>query len=461
MHPAYGCGAGMEPHGPRVPPHGRTVPPVSGFLPLLLALVLAETAWRTTPAAAGSRLAWFLAVGLGGGWLLCEAVVRWLAAWRTRPPRLVERWDLAFQALIIGWFAWLCLGLGWPRRAGGYTIALLPWAVLQVVHWWTLAHASRGRWTRAGHVWYQVRFVLLPLAIALPVVDLFAWFGDATGLERWSVEQIGPVAVVIGSLAIAAGLVLALPWVLIRLWRARPPADPVLAERFAALARAAGVRVAGLLLWPAGGGRFHNAMMIGVLPRLRWVLVTADLAHDFASGELAAVLGHELGHARHRHLWLYLLFACTVGLASWLAASPVADAIGRMPGFDVLPGPVRDAVAAVLLLGLCWRLAFGVLSRLCERQADLAGAELAGGARAMQGALLALARCAGHDPDTPNWRHYTLRQRIAWLERLADDPGEGARHHRRVATAWWLLAGLAAGLLAVAFLHGGDGGSWL
>lgn len=425
---------------------------MTGFLPLLIALVLVETGWRAGWQAGPAALAWGVAGGLAGWLLLCEGAVRALDRWR--PARGLERWDAAAHALALAGFAALCLGLGWPRRAGSYTVALLPWALAMAVHWWSMAHVSRGRWTRLGHLWHQVRFALLPVAVALPVLDLCDRFGAATGFTDWSFAHLGPASAVLGSLGLAALLVAGLPWALVRLWRARPMPDGELRRAFAQACERMGVGVGGLLVWPTGGGRFHNAMVLGVLSRLRYVLVTADLLQDFSDRQLMAVLGHELGHARHRHLWLFLLFAAVVAMATWVLAPLLADRLHALPLPASLPPAVVEGALAVAMLALWWRLAFGVLSRLCERQADLAGAELAGDPWVMQDALAMVGRLSGQAQDAPSWRHYTLGQRIAWLERLRIDPGEGRRHHRRVAFAWWLLGGTAAGLLAALALRG-------
>lgn len=426
--------------------------PVTGFLPLLVALVLVETGWRAGLAASPAAVAWGVAGGLALWLLLCETAVRLLDRWR--PARGLERWDAAAQVLALAGFAWICLGLGWPRRAGSYTVALLPWALAMAAHWWTMAHVSRGRWSRLGHLWHQVRFALLPVAVALPVLDLCDRFGEATGFTAWSFTHLGPASAVLGSLGLAALLVAGLPWVLVRLWRAEPMPDGELRAAFAEACQRCRVGVGGLLVWPTRGGRFHNAMVLGVLPPLRYVLVTADLLHDFTRDQLMAVLGHELGHARHRHLWLFLLFAAVVAMATWVLAPLLALHLHALPLPATLPPAVAEGAVAVAMLALWWRLAFGVLSRLCERQADLSGAQLVGDPWIMQDALAMVGRLSGQAQDAPSWRHYTLGQRIAWLERLRIDPAEAGRHHRRVAFAWWTLGGTALGLLAALLLRG-------
>ena len=55
-------------------------------------------------------------------------------------------------------------------------------------------------------------------------------------------------------------------------------------------------------------GGMANAMVVGVLPWLRYVVFTDRLLEEFTADEVEAVFGHEVGHVKHRHMLYYLAF---------------------------------------------------------------------------------------------------------------------------------------------------------
>ena len=446
--------------------------PMAGLLPLLIALTIIETAAHPgrVPLASSLPLPLLIAVmgiGLVFWWLVGETAGRILAG-RVRlssgleARRQLERWDILAQALALGGFAVLCYGLRWADAVRSYSIAIAPWALAQVIHWWTLARplsATTGMpWRRGGLVWHHVRFTLLPLGIALPVLDLCAWIANSTQLDQWLFGHFGHLVDVFGAMLMAVGVVALLPWMLVRVWGALPLTDPVLRGELEDACRIAGVRVGAIMRWPVRGGRVYNAMVIGVLPRLRYVLFTDDMLRDFPQDQRLAVLGHELGHARYQHLWVYLLFALATGLLSFAARGPLDAWLAGLPGMATIDEDVRAGIGALLLLGVQWRLMFGFLSRACEREADAAGAELAGGGDMRQGALTmrqalgTVAQLAGIDPRTPSWRHYSLHERMVWLDRVAAQPQVAVLHHRQVRHLVELLAAATGALLALAVI---------
>ncbi|MBA3709378.1 MAG: M48 family metalloprotease [Planctomycetes bacterium] len=429
-----------------------------GLLPLLFALAIVESSFHNERLLFEWRH-WLapLALSLAAWLALCESVVRVLA--RVRDRRWLDRWDVVAQCLVLMWFAWLCYRFHWVREVKAYTPAILPWVVMQAVHWWSMAAAMRTvgghPWTRRGLLMHHIRFGMLPMLIMLPVFDLCNAATLRFGVQEWFIAHIGlQMTMVIGSLALGLAVVGILPAFLVRMWRAEPLADPALARVLSEACAQMKVGVRAIMLWPVPGGKVYNAAVLGVVPRFRYVLFTEDLLKDFDVRLLLAVLGHELGHARHRHLFVYLIFAIATLLASFLLSKPATALVAHLPGGTRLLPDVQTGIATVALLALKWRLIFGYLSRACERQADLAGAELVGDARVMQRALREVARLSGQAENAPSWRHYTIAQRVAFLERVAEDPAVGARHHRLVSRVTYALILIVLALATVvAIIH--------
>ena len=420
-----------------------------GLLPLLFALAIAETSTHAQMPLAPLSTWTALLSAVGGSllvWLvLGETAARVIATGGRR--RWLSRWDLFVQGLILGWYAWVCYGWGWSAQAGFFTFALAPWLLMQAVHWWTLAVAVRRvsghHWSRFGLVLQQFRFGILPMLIILPFFDVGAWFAQRYGLEAaWFSGAQGALLAAYCAQGFMVLILLVLPLALLPLWGAQRMPSGEMQQLMSDACQRLGVRVAGLMRWPMAGGRVYNAAVIGMLPRLRYVLFTDDLMRDLPVPQVMAVLGHELGHARHGHLWTYMLFANAGLLVSFLLRedfakilTPLFEALLPALGLSLANaqiGEVSEIAAILLLMALLWRVAFGVLSRACERQADLVGAELAGDPQVMCDALKSVAHLSGQGEDEPSWRHYSIAQRVAFLQAVRRHPSLAIWHHKFV-----------------------------
>ena len=420
-----------------------------GLLPLLFALAIAETSTHAQMPLAPLTTWTALLSAVGGSllvWLvLGETAARIIASGGRR--RWLSRWDFVVQGLILGWYAWVCYGWGWSGNAGFFTLALAPWLLMQAVHWWTLAVAVRRisghPWSRFGLVVQQFRFGILPMLLILPFFDVSTWIAQHYGLEAaWFSGAQGALLAAFCAQAGMVLLLMVLPLALLPLWGAQRMASGDMQQLMSDACQRLGVRVAGLMRWPMAGGRVYNAAVIGMLPRLRYVLFTDDLMRDLPVPQVMAVLGHELGHARHGHLWTYMLFANAGLLVSFLLRedfakilTPLFEALLPALGLTLASAQVREIteIASILLMmALLWRIAFGVLSRACERQADLVGAELAGDPQVMCDALKSVAHLSGQGENEPSWRHYTIAQRVVFLQAVRRNPSLAIWHHKFV-----------------------------
>jgi Zn-dependent protease with chaperone function len=439
---------------------------MSGLLPLLFALAILDTSrpgealaleplpwWRWAVVFAGTLTAWAS---------LSEAAGRLLS--HARDPRWIERWDLVAQGLMLAWLGWICYSLGWTARIDTYTAAILPWLGAQVVHTWCLAGGfhpgAERRRSRRGLLLHHFRFGMASMVLLLlPVFDVCNYLSIKTGVQGWFMAHIGQhITEAIGSVLLGLVALALMPAALVRLWRARSlPAGGMRDALLAACARMH-VGVHDLMLWPSDGARVYNGVMIGVVPRVRYVVFTEDLLTELPPRQVLAVLGHELGHARRKHLLLYLLFGVATLLASYLLAPPVMRLLALIPDETRLSVEVQKGLATLLLLALKWRLIFGYLSRACERQADLDGAALCGDPTEMQAALRSVAQLSGQSEHTPSWRHYSIAQRVEFLGRVWADPSVGDRHHRLVRAWWCVLAVIVLALAATVAIIAARGG---
>lgn len=183
--------------------------------------------------------------------------------------------------------------------------------------------------------------------------------------------------------------------------------------RLSRMAAAVGVPVHGRVM-RARARKVANAMNLGWLPGLRYVVITDYLLDGLTEDEIDAVLAHELGHARHRDTLVRLLFSYTFLIPSTLFLAGLADNAPAV--YEVC----LFAVFAVTMLA--FRRLSGALAIRQELAADDLAARIVGPA-ALNTALTRLTELNAIKADTSR----------RW-DRTVGHPGMAART-ARLATA--------------------------
>ncbi|MEY2745794.1 MAG: hypothetical protein RL112_836, partial [Planctomycetota bacterium] len=155
--------------------------------------------------------------------------------------------------------------------------------------------------------------------------------------------------------------------------------------------------------------------------------------------ELEAVLAHEVAHVRLRHVPLFLLASAAWILLVDLAARAFA------------PDDEWLALGWLVVGFAAWLAGFTWLSRRAELQADLAAIEMVGGREAL---VRALDKVGGRLRDVAGWRHFSVADRVRFLERAAVEPAlrRGLDRTLRVVALGAALLGLLGGALHAARL---------
>ncbi|MFM8272589.1 MAG: M48 family metallopeptidase [Gemmata sp.] len=337
---------------------------------------------------------------------------------RYEAARAYNRWRRVLFFVNVGTAAACVLVFGWGWLVQHELVALwndaeqpapfaelavpLPYFVVLVGCWVICYDAERalhralhpgGRpfWSRGAHLLHNARqFALMAL---LPIG---LWVTQQT-LNRYVPEVTHTAAYKAGSLAVVPAVILLMPLVLKPLLglRALPPGPT--RDRFEALAGRLDFRCADILLWNTHGASV-NAFITGLLPRVRYVVFTDRILEDLPPDELDAVLGHEIGHAKHGHIWLYAAFlALSLSLLAALVLFTEkqinAATSGEMVRLRTWLEGFKSWLAlppVALVTGYLF-VVFGALSRRCERQADLFGCKAVS---------CADPHCAGHGPAT-------------------------------------------------------------
>lgn len=186
----------------------------------------------------------------------------------------------------------------------------------------------------------------------------------------------------------------------------------------------------------------------------RYIVLTDRLLGELSLDEIEAVFGHEVGHVKHHHMTFYMVFLVLSLMvlgsiwswgSGWLHEQ--SEALGPWLG--------RDEWFLGMVVVYVF-LAFGFLSRHCERQADLFGCYVAS-PDAFARALEKVADMNGMRREKPGWftawQHCTIGERVAFVRRLELEPGLAAGFHRRLALMKWgvtlVLLGIIAAMVSV------------
>ncbi|CAN5372288.1 hypothetical protein BH10PLA2_BH10PLA2_23120 [soil metagenome] len=379
---------------------------------------------------------------------------------------------LSLYAFGWGWVVQGCLDentpLGIPLP-GSQVLIIAPFLFGLIGSWFCFYDVERALhdsldfsdppfWTRWAYMGFHLRnnlaLVCVPVLLMVFVNGLPGWLtpvGDTW--HFWSA---------VAAFAAPFSVLGFMPWVVRLILGLRPLPEGTLRTRLLATSRRLHFRCTNILIWPTRGG-IVNAMVVGLFPMLRYVVVTDRLASELSPEEIEAVFGHEVGHVKHRHMTFYLAFmmvslAVVTQLVSRIVES--SQPLRENEHLAVLP--------LILLVGGYIFLVFGFVSRRCERQADVYGCRTvscgrshclmhesdeellprarglcATGIQIFISALEKVAYLNGISRDRPgwlqSWQHSTIARRVAFLESVMADPQQEPRFQRHVSRVKWGL----------------------
>ena len=272
----------------------------------------------------------------------------------------------------------------------------------------------------------MVKGVAVGTLIGLPVAALMLWIMNATGglwwLWAWGAWMVFNVAVLVLYPTLIAPL----------FNKFEPLADESLKARVQALMQRCGFAAKGLFVMDGSKRSAHaNAYFTGFGAAKRVVFFDTLLSKLTAS-EVEAVLAHELGHFKHKHVLkriasMFAISLAALALLGWLTTQPgFYTALGVRPSMTA----ANDAVALLLFLLVTPVFSFFVsplfaqLSRKHEFQADAYACSQANGTD-LAAALLKLHEdnAATLTPDPLYVRffysHPPASERLAALLRLS------------------------------------------
>lgn len=219
---------------------------------------------------------------------------------------------------------------------------------------------------------------------------------------------------------LVVSMLLFLPLLFRWLWQCTPLSDSALKDRLDAFCSRQKFRHGGMKIWEALPSS-ATAAIIGVIPRFRYILFTESLLKTFPEEEIEAVLAHEIGHSKYKHLLFYpfILFGIV----------PLMSIINDF--LEKIPLVLLFIVEGAALL-IYFRVLFGFFSRRFEQEADLYTLCCGLPASTMISALKRLGSAHHISLKQPNWHHGSLIDRISALEEASANPSFAKKQHLRL-----------------------------
>ncbi|MDH3330436.1 MAG: M48 family metalloprotease [Desulfobulbaceae bacterium] len=222
-----------------------------------------------------------------------------------------------------------------------------------------------------------------------------------------------------------------------------------------------------ILLWPVFEGQVLTAGVMGLIPRFRYVLVTPALLQAMNWSELEAVLAHEIGHVKKKHILLYILLFFGFSVFFSAAVEPVpliilaSDWFYSMSAmFSISPEVLLAVLVAftmLLFMVVYFRVVFGYFIRNFERQADLHVFSVLDESSSLISSFEKIAHLSGKIRDRKNWHHFGIGERIAFLEKCEQDRSWIRKHNIKVylsLACYFLVIVFSVGLMQTADFEG-------
>jgi Zn-dependent protease with chaperone function len=250
------------------------------------------------------------------------------------------------------------------------------------------------------------------------------------------------------------GVAVFAPALVQKFWGCRPLEAGDARSRIESLCERAGLQYANILYWPIFGGRMITAGVMGLTKKFRYILVTDALLRYLEPDEIDAVIAHEIGHVKKRHLVFYLFFFVGYLLLSYalfdliilsiLYTQPMHRLLGTTGAHQTTVISAIFSLVVVLFFLIYFRYLFGYFMRNFERQADIYVYALFNNASALIRTLEKISLTTGQPPDRPNWHHFSIADRIAYLEKCEQDKAWIWRHDFKLRKS---VAAYMAGIL--------------
>ena len=232
------------------------------------------------------------------------------------------------------------------------------------------------------------------------------------------------------------------PFLIQKLWKCTPLEDGEVRKRIKKLCSETNFKYSEILKWDLFGGTMITAGVMGLWSKFRYLLVTPALVTLLDDNEIDAVISHEIGHVKKRHLYFYVLFFAGYMSCVYFLFDPLMlliysssmlykSALFFKINHDTLI-PIVFSLSLISVFLIYFRYVFGFFMRNFERQADTYVFSVMGDAFGLITTFYKIIKYSGQSPDKPNWHHYSITERIEFLRDCQADSSKIDKHNKKV-----------------------------
>ncbi|TAK92980.1 MAG: M48 family peptidase [Aquabacterium sp.] len=279
------------------------------------------------------------------------------------------RWGgLAYQLALLGAFTAIGAIIEWPMDA---------WNTFRIEQRHGFNRMTWGMW-----IGDQFKQVFIGLLIGTPIAALILWLMGAAG-QAWWLWAWG------AWVAFSLLLMVIFPIFIAPLFnKFEPLQDDHLAKRVTDLMARCGFKAKGFFVMDGSRRSAHaNAYFTGLGSSKR-VVFFDTLLSKLSHGEVEAVLAHELGHFKHKHVLKRMIMMFVMSLLGFALLGWLSRQLGFYQGLGVSPNLGREPNDALAILLFMLALPsfmffvspiFSYFSRRDEYQADAYACQQASG----------------------------------------------------------------------------------
>ncbi len=189
-----------------------------------------------------------------------------------------------------------------------------------------------------------VKGVLVGLILGLPILWLVLWLMQAGGNLWWFYAWIALVLYQLFVMWIAPNFIMPL------FNKFTPLEDATLKERVSALMSRSGFTAKGFFVMDGSRRSAHSNAFFTGFGAAKRVVFFDTLLEQLNADEMEAVLAHELGHFKHRHILKMMLTSFTVSLLGLALLGGLSQQVWFYTGLGVAPNLTGNNSALALLL---------------------------------------------------------------------------------------------------------------
>jgi Zn-dependent protease with chaperone function len=212
-----------------------------------------------------------------------------------------------------------------------------------------------------------------------------------------------------------------------RIWKTESLPDGEIRSRIESFARKVKIKYRDILVWNISNKNIANAGVAGLLPNSRYIFITSSLLYNLNIDEIEAIVAHEFGHIKHRHILAYMVFSFGYLVFFSLLYAIFYPVIKEIQ-FGTIISALLGALATLAVFFIYFVFIFRYFSRRFERQADLYAVSVTGNPEAFKNALTKVASINYMPMQVPRFveifrTHPSVYERLRLIDRaMVGDP---------------------------------------